>query len=221
MAGKFSFVNSFEEIDAELAAATREITEVVVHWTGHYNDQNPTAEDIDVAHRNRYPDPFKEIGYHYVIHRDGSLQRGRDINTTGAHANAGGSALGRNTYTIGISFVGGINLTRAESRAIGGEDAQGNQNISVLAPYISSKSLGNLQFQTLDGFLDSFFYVFPYGQATGHNEVPNSSGKVDPGFDVGEYCRSKFGINRIVDPSTRGSLSRDELISLAASIGAS
>lgn len=208
MSGKFSFVNSFEEIDAELSAATREITEVVVHWTAHYNDQNPSAQDIEASHLAR---GFSEIGYHYIIHRDGSLQRGRDINKVGAHAAAGGTSFSRNTYTIGISFVGGINLTQSEARSMGiaGDVAREGQ-------YYNTSSLSNLQFQTFDGFMDSFFWVFPYGQATGHNEVPNSQGKVDPGFDVGEYCKNKFGVPRIVQPAVRGAMSRDELVSLAA-----
>ena len=143
MADKFSYVNSFEEIDAELAAATREINEVVIHWTGHFLDQNPTAEDIDAAHIAS--GEFSEIAYHYIIHRDGSLQRGRDINKTGAHA--GGDRVGsfsRNKYSIGISFVGGVNMTAAEARSQGYITGNGI-DWGGLSPWINTQSLTEVQ----------------------------------------------------------------------------
>ena len=43
----FTFVETQEELDAELVSATREITEVVAHWTANFIDQDINAEDID------------------------------------------------------------------------------------------------------------------------------------------------------------------------------
>jgi hypothetical protein len=63
-------------------------------------------------------------------------------------------------------------------------------------------------------FMDSFFKVFPYGQAFGHMDTdPNR--KPDPGFDVAEYCRTKFNKNIFASPFPENSYSLDALIALA------
>lgn len=196
----FTYVETQEELDAELVSATRDITEVVVHWTANFIDQDISAEDIDRVHIAR---GFDGIGYHYVILRDGSLQRGRNINRSGAHA------LRRNSNSIGIAFVGGINLTSAEASRLGGYQAVANNG-----RYSSAESLTDAQFQTFDMFMDSFFKAFPYGQAFGHMDTdPNR--KPDPGFDVAEYCKTKFNKNIFASPFPNESYSLDELIALA------
>jgi N-acetylmuramoyl-L-alanine amidase len=196
----FTFVETQEELDAELVSATREITEVVAHWTANFIDQDINADDIDRVHTAR---GFDGIGYHYVILRDGSLQRGRNINRSGAHA------LRRNAHSIGIAFVGGINLTSAEASRLGGYEAVANNG-----RYSSAESLTDAQFQTFDMFMDSFFKVFPYGQAFGHMDTdPNR--KPDPGFSVPEYCKTKFNKNIFASPFPNESYSLDELIALA------
>lgn len=196
----FTYVETQEELDAELVSADRDITEVVVHWTANFIDQDISAEDIDRVHTAR---GFDGIGYHYVILRDGSLQRGRSINRSGSHA------LRRNTHSIGIAFVGGINLTSAEASRLGGYQAVANNS-----RYSSAESLTDAQFQTFDMFMDSFFRVFPYGQSFGHMDTdPNR--KLDPGFDVPEYCRTKFNKNIFASPFPDNSYSLDALIALA------
>lgn len=199
MASQFGFVETQEELDATFVAADRDITEVVVHWTANFIDQDISAEQIHRAHLNR---GFNEIGYHFVILRDGSLQRGRDINKPGAHA------LRRNEHSIGVSFVGGINLTSSEAARLGGYDAVANS-----AQYASSDSLTDAQWTTFDMFMDSFFKAFPYGQAFGHNDTdPNR--KPDPGFDVKEYCKNKFNVNIFASPYPNNSYSLDALVAL-------
>jgi N-acetyl-anhydromuramyl-L-alanine amidase AmpD len=198
----FTFIETQEELDAELVSARRDITEVVVHWTANFIDQDINAEEINRIHIAR---GFDGIGYHYVILRDGSLQRGRNINRAGAHA------LRRNANSIGIAFVGGINLTSAEASRLGGYQAVANNG-----RYSSAESLTDAQFDTFDMFMDSFFKVFPYGQAFGHMDTdPNR--KPDPGFDVAEYCRTKFNKNIFASPFPENSYSLDALIALAKS----
>ena len=46
---------------------------------------------------------FSDIGYHYVIRRDGSLETGRPEGEIGAHVQ------GYNATSIGICMVGGVN----------------------------------------------------------------------------------------------------------------
>tara|TARA_B100001063_G_scaffold245557_1_gene281574 strand:+ start:1178 stop:1801 length:624 start_codon:yes stop_codon:yes gene_type:complete len=200
MADRFSYIETQEELDATLVSATREITEVVVHWTANFIDQDIGSEKINDAHVNR---GFNEIGYHFIILRDGSLQRGRDVNKQGAHA------LRRNKHSIGVAFVGGINLTTEEANRLGGYQA-----VASNSRHASSDSLTDAQFKTFDVFMDSFFKAFPYGQAFGHNDTdPNN--KIDPGFDVVEYCNNKFDAHIFVTPHPDQSLSVAELLAEA------
>lgn len=58
-----------------------------------------TAADIKQWHLQR---GFKDIGYHYVIRLDGTLETGRPLEQEGAHA------AGYNTRSIGVCYVGGM-----------------------------------------------------------------------------------------------------------------
>ena len=63
--------------EAELRNIKREITEVVVHWSETPTNKNIGSEEINETH---LANELNGIGYHYVIRRDGSLQRGRPAN---------------------------------------------------------------------------------------------------------------------------------------------
>lgn len=78
----------------------REITEIIVHSTATPKGMNATAQDIDRWHRQR---GFDCIGYHFVILRNGQIERGRSVELAGAHCK------GHNSNTIGVAYVGGIN----------------------------------------------------------------------------------------------------------------
>lgn len=193
----FTIVGSLEELEAELRTATREITETVIHWTANYIDQaHIGAEDVHAWHLQR---GFSGCGYHYIIKRDGSIQRGRPINLNGAHA----ADLGHNRYSIGISHVAGYNCTAGTP----------NPN-----RYISSESINDAQWRAQRDFLEVFYRVFPGGQVLGHNQI-SQSGKVDPGFDVDSYILNTFGkrnvytYNRDLPP-----LSRAELITARGAV---
>ena len=60
---------------------------------------NEKIKEIDAWHRKR---GFSQIGYHYIIDRDGTVAQGRPVETVGAHAK------GHNATTIGICIVGGF-----------------------------------------------------------------------------------------------------------------
>jgi hypothetical protein len=55
-------------------------------------------------HRARTP-PFRSIGYHWFIRRDGTLEVGRSETEQGAHV------VGQNTGKIGICWAGGLERT--------------------------------------------------------------------------------------------------------------
>ena len=74
----------------------RTITLIVIHCSAVRPGQRSSAEDIDKWHKDR-------VGYHYVIRRDGSIEKGRDITEVGAHC------YPHNSHSIGICYEGGLN----------------------------------------------------------------------------------------------------------------
>lgn len=69
---------------------------VVIHHTGG-SDLDASAEEINQWHKNN---GWTGIGYHYVIRKDGTIERGRPEWAIGAHAQ------GENYHTIGIHLSG-------------------------------------------------------------------------------------------------------------------
>ncbi len=87
-------------ITQRVKKSKRMIKEIIVHCTATLEGKNVTVEQIRTDHmRNR---GFSDIGYHYVIYRDGSIHNGRDVEKAGAHC------TGHNTYSIGVAYVGGV-----------------------------------------------------------------------------------------------------------------
>ena len=94
----------------------RTITEIIIHSTATPKGINATAQDIDRWHRQR---GFACIGYHFVILRNGTIERGRRIENVGAHCK------GHNTNAIGVAYVGGLNEDKqsADTRTRAQKDA--------------------------------------------------------------------------------------------------
>lgn len=77
---------------------TRYINEIIVHCSATPEGKDFTVTDIKKWHLAR---GFSDIGYHYVIYRDGSVHTGRDESKIGAHC------TGHNSYSIGVCYIGG------------------------------------------------------------------------------------------------------------------
>ena len=60
----------------------RRITEIIIHCSATPEGKDFTVDDIRRWHLAR---KFADIGYHYVIYRDGSVHKGRAENIAGAH----------------------------------------------------------------------------------------------------------------------------------------
>ena len=182
----FTFVSSVEELDAEFSTVRREVTEVIVHATETYSNKNIGSPEINDIHNKLGHDG---IGFHYVIRRDGSLQRGRPVNRKGEHA----PVNDHNNFSIGIVMVGGLAA------------ASGQEN-----PSRSPHSFTRAQFTTLEQFLESFYRKFPGGQVFGHNDVDIA--ELDPYFDVPDYVESIFRkTNKTTDPLNTGPLKPSEI----------
>lgn len=77
----------------------RMILFIIIHCSAVRPSQRSTAKDIDRWHRER---GWDMIGYHYVVRRDGSIERGRPLEMAGAHCR------NHNSHSVGICYEGGL-----------------------------------------------------------------------------------------------------------------
>ena len=77
----------------------RRIDEIIIHCSATVEGKDFKAKDIDKWHKQK---GWNGIGYHYVIDLDGTIERGRDENVSGAHT------VGHNAHSIGIVYIGGL-----------------------------------------------------------------------------------------------------------------
>ena len=129
------------------------IEKIVVHCAA-----TPSSMDIGVEEiRNWHVDRgWDDIGYHYVIRRNGDIEPGRQLAFVGAHAK------GHNKTSIGICMVGGVDDDG---------DPADNFNLS--------------QFMALDALIKSLMIAFPsIVEAVGHRDLPGVH-KACPSFDLG------------------------------------
>lgn len=82
----------------QLRKTTRPINELIWHCSATPEGKDFTVADIRAWHRKR---GWDDVGYHYVVYRDGSIHAGRPVEKVGAHVE------GRNTGTIGAVYIGG------------------------------------------------------------------------------------------------------------------
>lgn len=81
----------------------REIKRIILHCTATVEGLELKASTIDLWHKKR---GWSEIGYHYVLYADGTIETGRDIRKKGAHAK------GHNYDSVGVAYVGGIDKNK-------------------------------------------------------------------------------------------------------------
>lgn len=76
----------------------RKITKIIVHCADTPEGRDDKAADIRRWHKER---GFNDIGYHYVVDLDGTIEPGRDVTIAGAHT------TGHNADSIGVCYIGG------------------------------------------------------------------------------------------------------------------
>ena len=118
----------------------RAITDrIVVHCSATSPEQDIGRSEIDQWHKAR---GWDGIGYHFIIRRDGTLERGREATKVGAHAR------GYNRRAIGICLIGGV-------------DEAGKP----------SANFTGAQWAMLERLLAALKLVWPAAEVIGHNEV--------------------------------------------------
>lgn len=76
----------------------RPLNRIILHSTATPEGRDVTVEEIRNWHLDR---GWADIGYHYVIYRNGAIKLGRPLSEQGAHT------LGHNEDSIGVVYVGG------------------------------------------------------------------------------------------------------------------
>ncbi|WP_225774894.1 N-acetylmuramoyl-L-alanine amidase [Pseudomonas sp. Marseille-Q5115] len=139
---------------------------LVVHCSATRAAAMVRASDIRAWHLSQ---GWADIGYHYVICRDGSVDRGRDESTVGSHVK------GFNQASVGICLVGGL-------------DAAGKPE----------NNFTPAQFASLHRLLAELKGRYPGATVRGHRDfspdldgngriTPNEFSKACPCFDVAQW----------------------------------
>lgn len=147
-AKKFSSVG--KDLTAEFASGityktNRNITSIAVHCSFSPQGRGDDAHTIDDWHKERWG---SGIGYHYVVLEDGTIQKGRWVDSPGAHVK------GHNRNSIGIC-------------RIGGKDHEGNAIHDI-----TNKQIVALRTITSLLISDKMYGLLP-DDIKGHNEYPN------------------------------------------------
>lgn len=133
----------------------RRIDKIILHCSATPEGKDYTVAQIRQWHLAR---GFSDVGYHYVIYRDGSVHRGRPETQVGAHT------TGYNTHSIGICYIGGCEATK---------DAKGE--------YPPKDTRTPAQRAALVRLVADMCKKYPGATVHGHNEFAN---KACPSFNV-------------------------------------
>lgn len=77
----------------------RYIDEIIVHCTATRARADFHVSDVRRWHKQK---GWRDIGYHYLVALDGTIEVGRPIAQVGAHC------VTRNAHSIGVVYVGGL-----------------------------------------------------------------------------------------------------------------
>ena len=118
----------------------RTINEAIIHYSATPEGKPFDVEDIRDWHVNG--NGWSDVGYHYVIKLDGTVQEGRPISRTGAHCK------GHNRRTVGICYIGGNIKKGKDTRTEEQKDALIMLLIDLIKKYNINKISGHNQYST-------------------------------------------------------------------------
>lgn len=124
--------------------SSRLIDKIILHCSATPEGKDYTIEQIRSWH---LANGWSDIGYHFVIYRDGTVHRGRPVEKIGAHT------TGYNAHSIGICYIGGCT-------------ADGNT---------PKNTLTKAQRIALIRLLKELRITYPMATIHGHNEFANKA----------------------------------------------
>ena len=124
--------------------SSRSIDKIILHCSA-----TPEGKDyyVDKIRSWHLANGWSDIGYHFVIYRDGTVHRGRPVEKIGAHT------TGYNAHSIGICYIGGCS-------------ADGNT---------PKNTLTKAQRIALIRLLKELRVTYPMATIHGHNEFANKA----------------------------------------------
>lgn len=135
--------------------SARKVDQIILHCTATPEGEDFTVEQIRQMHLAR---GFSDVGYHFIIGRDGKIHAGRPEAIAGAHC------TGHNTRSIGVSLVGGC------PERIVPDWNKKSKDTRTLA-----------QRSALEKLVKELLKRYPGSTVHGHNEFAN---KACPSFNV-------------------------------------
>jgi len=205
----FENVGGPEELKFELRNSTREITTMVVHWSRTFSDLDWDAKDIGglqtATQLANKPEGVSNaqilaalgvdsgLQFHYLILRNGTIQRGRPLDLIGP------TFTGFGRYAVHVCFVAGFNCP------------SGTPNKEK---FLSDASITAEQWKSFDEVVRAFDAAKDGGgEFVGYNQMPY--GMLGPGFNVPEYMASKYNKTTVYIPddfNKEEALSPDEIV---------
>lgn len=148
--------------------AARIISLIIIHCSATKPDMDIGAKEIRVWHTAPEPQGrgWKDIGYNWVIRRDGTIENGRDLDHDGdVFEEIGAHTAGYNAHSLGICMVGGINYK-----------GQPDSNFTPA------------QWKALERHVRMLKSRYPKATIHGHNEF---AAKACPSFDVQKWLKDR------------------------------
>lgn len=96
----------------------RVIDEIIIHCSANKEGVEVKSSAIDAVHKARKFTPYVAggrthyIGYHFIIHLDGTIEECRPVPKMGCHAS------GHNARSIGICYIGGLDARDTNGKMI-------------------------------------------------------------------------------------------------------
>lgn len=134
----------------------RQITSIAIHCSATGPLQDIGRSEIRQWHLAR---GFNDVGYHHVIRRDGTLEKGRGEEVPGAHVE------GHNSKSIGVCMVGGV-------------DDRGNPDNNFTPE----------QWEALKSLCTKLAGRYPDAVFKGHRDYPGVK-KACPSFDARQWAK--------------------------------
>ena len=154
----------------------REIKSVILHCTATPADRVLTVKEIRKWHVKERG--WADIGYHFIIHQDGTIERGRHIGKVGAHT------WGNNYGSVGVAYCGGV--AKKVKKSLDKEKPKSKTTL------VSKDTMTKEQESSFRNLFEMLEVMFGELKLSGHND--HNKAKDCPAFNM----RDKFGdlINR-------------------------
>tara|TARA_R110000850_G_scaffold18357_1_gene55827 strand:+ start:268 stop:699 length:432 start_codon:yes stop_codon:yes gene_type:complete len=101
----------------------RKINKIIIHCTATQENEDVSVDEVRRWHLKR---GWRDIGYHFLIQRNGRVDEGRPIEQSGAHTK------GHNWDSIGVAYVGGVEDERQNGKWIAKDTRTPEQKDSLV-----------------------------------------------------------------------------------------